>query len=61
MSVGTKAERAFGSPSLITREFISTLSGEERYKAVEQYALETAAFAAETGNYEIVDLENDDY
>jgi hypothetical protein len=61
MSVETKAERAFGSPSVITPEFIATLSGEERYEAVKQYALETAAFAAETGNYEIVDLEKDEY
>ena len=61
MSVGTKAERAFGSPSVITPAFIKTLSGEERDRAVEQYVLETAAYAAETGNYEIVDLENDDY
>lgn len=61
MSVGNTQVRAFGSPSAITPEFIATLSGEDRSKAVEQYALETAAWAAETGNYEIVDLENDDY
>jgi hypothetical protein len=61
VSVETKAERAFGSPSVITPEFIATLSGEERYKTVTQYALEMAAYAAETGNYEIVDLEKDDY